>query len=164
MAIPVNVLPKANGFSFFTKQKMPAISSGMNYDLQSNEVEQFDIGFTRLRWPNLTYYIGSRYLRSTNIDGEKGSNAVTFAATYRINPRYMVSISHQYDYDYGKLIISEISLQRRYHRIVYGFTASRDESLDRDVVMFCIWPEGVSELSMGSGSVLNLDSPQSRGY
>jgi hypothetical protein len=127
-----------------------AILSDMNYDLQSNKVEQFNIGFSRLCLPNLSYYIGARYLRSTNVDGERGSNAVTFAATYKLSPRYTITFLQQYDFDYGKRILSEVSLIRRYHRLYYGLTVSRDESLDRSAIVLSIWPEGVSELSFGS--------------
>jgi len=127
-----------------------AILSDMNYDLQSRNVEQFNIGFSRLCLPNLSYYIGARYLRSTNVDGEQGTNAVTLAATYKLSPRYTITFLHQYDFDYGERILSQISLIRRYHRLFYALTASRDESLDRSTVVLSMWSEGVSELSFGS--------------
>jgi hypothetical protein len=141
-----------------------AILSDLNYDVTGRNIEQFNIGFSRLRWPNLSYYVGARYLRSTDIDGEKGSNAFTFAATYKLNSRYTITLAHQYDFDYGKKISSQITLIRRYHRLFYGLTFSMDESLDRQAIVFSIWPEGVSELSMGSRRFMGLDSPQDRNY
>ncbi len=139
-----------------------AILSDLNYDMTDRNIEQFNIGFSRLRWPNLSYYIGARYLRSTNVKGEIGSNAFTFAATYKINPRYSITLTHQYDFDYGKRIASQVTLIRHYHRLFYGLTFSMDESLDRQAVVLSIWPEGVSELSIGSRSYMGLDSPQER--
>jgi hypothetical protein len=127
-----------------------AILSDMNYDLQSRKVEQFNIGFSRLCLPNLSYYIGARYLRSTNVDGEQGTNAVTLAVTYKLSPRYTITFLQQHDFDYGRRILSQVSLIRRYHRLFYALTASRDESLDSSAVVLSIWPEGVSELSVGS--------------
>jgi hypothetical protein len=141
-----------------------AILSDLNYDVTGRNIEQFNIGFSRLRWPNLSYYVGARYLRSTDVDGEKGSNAFTFAATYKLNPRYTITFAHQYDFDYGKRIASQITLIRRYHRLFYGLTFSMDESLDRQAIVFSIWPEGVSELSIGSRRFMGLDSPQDRNY
>jgi hypothetical protein len=139
-----------------------AILSDLNYDTKSNEIEQFNIGFSHLCWPNLSYYIGARYLRSLEVDEQKGSNAVTVAATYKINPRYTITFAHQYDYDFGKKIFNQITLIRRYHRIFYGLTYSADESLDRQAIILNIWPEGVGELAMGSRKFMSLDSPQGR--
>ena len=139
-----------------------AILSDLNYDTKTNKLEQFNIGFSHLCWPNLSYYIGARYLRSLEIDEQKGSNAVTLAATYKINPRYMISFAHQYDYDFGKKIFNQITLIRRYHRIFYGLTYCADESLDRRAIILNIWPEGAGELALGSRKFMSLDSPQGR--
>ncbi|MHC4573604.1 MAG: LPS-assembly protein LptD [Planctomycetota bacterium] len=127
-----------------------AILSDMNFDMQSGVVQQFDVGFSQLRWPNLSYYIGSRYLRRVENDfGEKGSNAFTFAATYVLDPRYTVIFSQQFDFDFGANVRSDITLIRRYHRLYCGLTYSADESLDKQVVALSIWPQGVPELAVG---------------
>ena len=139
-----------------------AILSDLNYDTKTNKLEQFNIGYSHLCLPNLSYYIGARYLRSLEIDEQKGSNAVTLAATYKINPRYTISFAHQYDYDFGKKIFNQITLIRRYHRIFYGISYCADESLDRRAIILNIWPEGVGELSYGSRKFMSLDSPQGR--
>jgi len=134
-----------------------ALLSDLNYDLQSGVVQQFNIGFSRLRWPDLSYYIGSRYLRRLdNGLGEEGSNAFTFAATYVLDPRYTVVFSQQFDFDYGARIRSDITLIRRYHRLFYGLTFSADESLDRQAIVFSIWPQGVPELAVGPRRYMNV--------
>ena len=122
----------------------------MNYDMQSGVVQQFNVGFSHLRWPNLSYYIGSRYLRRINNNfGEKGSNALTFAVTYVLDPRYTVVFSQQFDFDYGATIRSDITLVRQYHRVYWGLTYSADESLDTQAIAFSIWPQGVPDLAIG---------------
>ena len=121
----------------------------MNFDMQSGVVQQFNAGFSRLCWPNLSYYIGSRYLRRVEVLDEKGSNAFTFAATYTLDPRYRIVFSQQFDFDYGANIRSDITLIRRYHRMYCSFTYSVDESLDRQAIVFSIWPQGVPELAIG---------------
>jgi hypothetical protein len=126
-----------------------AILSDMYYDMQSGVVQQFDVGFSHLRWPNLSYYIGSRYLRGIEVLDEKGSNAFTFAATYVLDPRYTIVFSQQFDFDYGANIRSDITLIRRYHRIYCGVTYSADESLDEHAIVFSIWPQGVPEMAIG---------------
>ena len=126
-----------------------AVLSDMHFDMQSGVVQQFNVGFSHLRWPNLSYYIGSRYLRRVEVLDEKGSNAFTFAATYVLDPRYTVVYSAQYDFDYGANIRSDITLIRRYHRVYCGITYSADESLDRHAIVFSIWPQGIPEMAIG---------------
>jgi hypothetical protein len=130
--------------------------SDMNIDMQSGVVQQFNIGFSRLCWPNLSYYIGSRYLRRIEVFDEKGSNAFTFAATYILDPRYTLVFAQQYDFDYSANIRSDITLVRKYHRINCAITYSADESLDRQAIVFSIWPQGVPEMAIGKRSYMGL--------
>lgn len=141
-----------------------AILSDLNYDVKDNKIEQFNIGLSRLVWPNLSYYIGTRYMRSIEIDGDKGSNAVTFAATYKINPRYTLTYATQYDFKRDGRILTQVSLIRRYHRLYYGITYGIDETLDRRTIMFTIWPEGIGEMGSGSRSLAGVDAPTDRNY
>jgi hypothetical protein len=137
-----------------------AVLGDMNFDLQSGVVQQLNVGFSRLRWPNLSYYIGSRYLkRIDNGLGEEGSNAFTFAASYVLDPRYTVVFSQQYDFDYGANIRSEITLIRRYHRLYCGITFRVDESMDRKTIVFSVWPEGVTELGIGQERYMGQGGP-----
>ena len=134
-----------------------AILSDMNYDMQSGVVQQYNVGFSRLRWPNLNYYIGSRYLRRIdNNYGEKGSNAVTFAFTYLLDPRYTLVYSGQFDFDYGATIRSDLTLIRRYHRLFWSVTFSTDESLDRQAVVISLWPQGVPDFAIGPSRYMGL--------
>ena len=126
-----------------------AFLSDMNFDMQSSVVQQLNFGFSRLAWPNLSYYIGSRYLRRTDILDEKGSNTFTFAATYVLDPRYTLVFGQQFDFDYGANIRSDVTIIRKYHRLCYGLTFSSDGSLDREAIVFSIWPQGISELAIG---------------
>ena len=140
-----------------------AVSSDMYFDMQSGVVEQFNVGISHLRWPNLQYYIGSRYLRRLdNGHGEYGSNAFTFAITYVLDPRYTLVYSEQLDFDYGQVVRSDITLIRQYHRIYWGLTFSADESLDRQSVIFSLWPQGVPSLAIGESRYVGLGG--SAGY
>jgi hypothetical protein len=134
-----------------------AVLSDLNYDMQSGVVQQVNVGFSHLRWPDLSYYIGSRYLRRIdNGLGEKGSNMFTFAATYVLDPRYTAIYSAQYDFDYGAALRSDISLIRRYHRMYCGFTYSTDSSLDRQAIVFSVWLQGVPEIAIGPRRYMGL--------
>jgi len=134
-----------------------AVLSDLNYDMQSGVVQQVNVGFSHLRWPDLSYYIGSRYLRRIDSGfGEKGSNMVTFAATYVLDPRYTAIYSAQYDFDYGAALRSDISLIRRYHRMYWGVTYSADASLDRQAIVFSVWLQGVPEIAIGPKRYMGL--------
>jgi len=140
-----------------------AVLSDMNYDVQSGVVQQFNVGFSHLRWPNLQYYIGSRYLRRLdNGYGEYGTNAVTFAVTYVLDPRYTMVYSQQVDFDYGATIRSDLTLIRQYHRLYWGLTFSADESLDRQSIVFSLWPQGVPGIAIGERRYVGLGG--SAGY
>jgi hypothetical protein len=136
-----------------------AVLSDMYFDLQSSVVQQFNVGISRFCWPNLSYYIGSRYLRRVEILDEKGSNMVTFALTYELDPRYTLVFSQQYDFDYEANIKSEISLIRRYHRMYCGITYRADESLAQQAIVFSIWPQGVPEMSIGPRKYMGVSRP-----
>ncbi|UCG58336.1 MAG: LPS assembly protein LptD [Phycisphaerales bacterium] len=134
-----------------------SILSDMNLDMQSWQVQQFNIGVARLCWPNLSYYVGSRYLpRLDNGLGERGSHAFTLAATYVLDPRYTLVFSQQYDFGYGSNIRSDIAIVRRYHRMYFAIAFSSDESLDDRSVVFSLWPEGIPELGLGLGRYMGL--------
>ena len=88
--------------------------------MQTGTLEQADIGFSRLCWPDLNYYIGTRYLRQFTFGEEtRSSNALTFAITYILDPRYTLVFSEQYDFDSGVNIA---------HRLDADPQVSQDES------------------------------------
>ncbi|MEN6383746.1 MAG: hypothetical protein ABFD79_00955 [Phycisphaerales bacterium] len=153
-----------NGDYIWRVSDTTAILSDFNWDVEDADIEQFNVGVSRTVWPNLSVYIGHRYLRSVVIDDEKGSSAFTFAATYKLNPRYSLSFSHQYDYKRNGLIATEVSLIRRYNRLYYALSYGVDESLDRRTISLTIWPEGVGELATGNRNLLGLESPAERNY
>lgn len=141
--------------------------SDANYDLRSGQIQQFDAGFSRLVWPDITYYIGSRYLRPVQVqvdrddDGvldvfEKGSHSVIGAISWQLNSRYTLAVAQEYNFDFGTAVRTEVSLVRRYHRIYYALTFAADQTLDRRSVMFSIWPQGVSEVAVGSRRLTGL--------
>jgi hypothetical protein len=155
--------PRRNYFSvdyIWRVSDTTAVLSDMNFDMQSGVVQQLNVGFSRMRWPNLSYYIGSRYLkRIDNNFGEEGSNAFIFAASYVLDPRYTVIFSQEYDFDYGANVRSDITLIRRYHRIYWGLTFRADESMDQSSVMFSIWPEGLPEMGVGPRKYMGMGGP-----
>ena len=127
-----------------------AILGDCYFDSAAGVVRQTQWGISHMRWPDLNLYLGSSYLRDVqNSEGQVGTHALTFSALYKLDPRYAMVLSHQYDTDYGASIRSEMTLLRKYHRLNYGLTFRVDESLDTSSVIFSLWPEGIQELGMG---------------
>jgi hypothetical protein len=134
-----------------------AILADGYYDLRDPGIGQFNVGISHVRWPDFSYYIGSRYIRDfENGLGQRGTHAVTLAATYRLDPRYAVVFSEQYDFDYGAGIRSAVTLIRQYHRLNYGLTFSADQSLEEVSVVFGLWPQGVPEMGVGLSRYMDL--------
>ncbi len=138
-----------------------SVLSDMNYDTESGRIQQLDMGVSRYVYPDISYYLGSRYLRPILVeideDGddvidwtERGSHSFVAAMTYRISPRYLASVSQEYNFDFGKSVRSDFSLLRQYHRLFYALSFSFDHSLKRNAVMISVWPQGVDELAIGS--------------
>jgi hypothetical protein len=134
-----------------------AIFSDLNYDLYDNVVQQYDVGLSHIRWPNLGYYIGNRYLRDVDTGyEEKSSNALTYAVTYLLDPRYTLVYAGQYDLDGDTSVRNEITLIRKYHRLFWSITYSTDAALDRQSVTFSIWPQGLPDLAVGTGRYMEV--------
>ena len=139
----------------------------MNYDMNSGHVQQVDVGMTRYVYPDISYYLGTRYLRplivnvDENGDGindihEAGSHSLVTAVTYRLSPRYIATFSQEYNFDYGQAVRSDLTIVRQYHRMFYAMSFSFDQSLKRNAVVFSIWPQGVKELAVGSRKYTGL--------
>ena len=144
-----------------------SLLSDFNYDIDDGHVQQLNVGVSRFVYPDISYYVGTRYLRPViipvdkNNDGtaeynEEGSNSFVTAITYRLSPRYVATFSQEYNFDFGEAIRSDLTVVRQYHRMFYAVSVSFDDSLDRNAVMFSIWPQGVKELAVGSRSHAGL--------
>ena len=134
--------------------------SDMNYDTTGGVVQQYNVGVSRFVYPDISYYLGNRYLRPVIISEdhvyEEGSNSLVGAITWTLNQRYTIAFSQEYNFDFGKSVRSDLTLIRRYHRLYYGITFSIDESLDRQSISLSIWPQGVRELAFGSRKYMGL--------
>jgi hypothetical protein len=121
-------------------------------------VQQLDLGMSRYVYPDLSLYLGSRYLRPLIVNSvehgkpihEEGSHSVVAALTYQLGERYWVTCAQEYNFDFSKNISSDLAIVRQYHRLFYSLAFSIDDSLKRKGVMFSVWPHGVKELSFGS--------------
>ena len=129
--------------------------SDMNLDMHDAHIQQMNVGVSRYVHPDISYYVGSRYLRPLTVDipdeniFERGSHSVVGAIAWQLTPRYTATFSQEYNFQFGHNVRTDLAIVRQYHRLFYALTLSVDESLDRSRVMFSIWPQGVDELQTG---------------
>lgn len=144
-----------------------SVLSDVNLDIEDADLQQFNIGVSRFVYPDLSYYVGTRYLKpivtAIDEDGDgifedfqEGSNSFVAAVTYRLSPRYTATFSQEYNFEFGEVIQSELTIIRQYHRLFYALSFGIDESLDDSSIMLSIWPQGVRELAIGSRDHVGL--------
>lgn len=135
-----------------------SLLSDMHYDLQDASLQQYNFGISRYVYPDISYYFGGRYLKNSVVDipedniFERGSYSLVGALTYRMNSRYTLAFSQEYNIEYKELVLIDVSLIRHYHRMYYALGYTNDYSRDRETLLFSIWPEGVRELALGTRS------------
>ncbi|MCK5566090.1 MAG: hypothetical protein KAJ07_12675, partial [Planctomycetes bacterium] len=77
--------------------------------------------------------------------------------SYALNPRYTLTFSQEYNFDFGKNVKNKLAILRKYHRMYYALTLSADKSMDNNALVFSVWPEGVKELGFGDRKNANLN-------
>lgn len=144
-----------------------SVLTDVNYDIDAGYIQQLNAGVSRYVYPDISYYLGTRYLRPVIVEDEtdgvyeEGSNSFVAAITYRLTPRYTATFSQEYNFDFGKSVRSDLTFIRQYHRMFYAVSVSVDESLKRNAVMFSVWPQGVDELALGSRKYTGLTGARS---
>ncbi len=120
----------------------------MNYSLEDKKIARSSIGLSVDRSPRVSYFAGLR-----TVD-DLSSAIGTFAMRYQISRKYAIRLVEQYDFDYdgGTNLISEVTFIRKWPRWYTGLTFGYDARFDDFTVMFNLWPEGVPEARMTSGT------------
>ncbi len=142
-----------------------AILGDANYDIRSGNVQQLNAGVSRYVHPDMSLYLGSRYLRPIIVSSpeddiyEQGSHSVVGAITYQLASRYWITVAEEYNFDFGRSVSTDVALVRQYHRLFYAMGFSIDQTLDRQSFSLSLWPQGVDELTLGErryGSLVGM--------
>jgi len=120
-----------------------------NYDIDSGRVRRHNIGLAVRRDPRLRYYLGLR--RILDMDSTVG----TLGMSYQLSRKYSVSFFEQYDFDFDgkKNLSTSLTLTRKLPRWYAAFTFSYNQTDDEVTLLLTFWPEGVSEVRIGSGAL-----------
>ena len=120
-----------------------------NYSTANSRLEQLAMGVAVDQSPDISYFIGNRYIRALD------TNEVTLAGQYRLTRKYSLLLSESYDTSEKKDIVSSATLFRKLPRFNTAFTVSYDANANDTSFLFSIWPEGLPELGFGSRGVMN---------
>jgi len=154
-----------NAEYFWSISDTTSLLADLNYDIDDGEIDLANIGLSVNRDPRLSYYVGFRYMNDlgtkllANGDSRNLNSAiVTAGVEYRINKKYSISLYEQYDllYHDGRNLGTRIGIIRSFPRWKVGLTMIFDQRYSGDdefTVMLSLWPEGIPEVNIGTGSM-----------
>jgi hypothetical protein len=96
------------------------------------------------RTPRFNFFIGHRYIGLTK------SNLMAFGANYRLNSKYTLGLSEEFDLERGQNADLEVILIRKMPRWNLALSAGVNDTEDINSVSLSVWPEGIPEWTLGS--------------
>ncbi len=125
------------------------ILADASYNTDESKLETVATGLAVDQNPNLSYFIGNRYVSAVDTD------EWTIAVAYQLTRKYSITATESYDINSNRDIISALTLTRRLARFNASLTVSYDaDSADTSVVV-ALWPEGLPPGGSNSSSLLN---------
>jgi hypothetical protein len=91
----------------------------------------------------LNWFIGHRYIGLTR------SNLLAFGTNYKLNSKYTIGLTEQFDLDRGENADLEVYLIRKMSRWNLALSGGFDNTEDIGSVGISVWPEGVPEWTLG---------------
>jgi hypothetical protein len=121
-----------------------AILNETNYDLNDQSLDVLNFSVAVERTPRLSYLVGYRYV------GETSSNLLGFGANYRLTEKHTLAIRDQFDLDRGETLEFTVGLIRRFPRWYGAVSFELDQAEDDFGMSFSVWPEGLTNVALGS--------------
>jgi hypothetical protein len=106
-------------------------------NLDEGKLTTAGAGLLVRRDERLSYFLGNRYI------DELQSNISSIAVTYELTPKYMVSISQNYDFGLGQNVSSGIALLRQFDAFFMQVNFGHDSTSDQTAFNFNIYPKGL---------------------
>ena len=122
-----------------------------NIDLQ--QLEELDSGIEVNQSPNLSYFLGNRYIRAVD------SDQWTAAISYKLTSKYSVAAAESYDFALGQNVLTEVSLVREIPRFYVGITLAYNADTASSAAMVSIWPAGFPQAGITHQQVLQAVEP-----
>ncbi|MCG3138250.1 MAG: LPS-assembly protein LptD [Phycisphaerae bacterium] len=121
-----------------------AILSDANFNLDKGNLDIANISYAVERTPRFSYFIGWRLI------GETESHLFGYGFNYRISEKHALAMRTYHDLDRGTLEQFDITWLRKFPRWYLAMTLAVDEIEDNITGSVSLWPEGFSNLAIGS--------------
>jgi hypothetical protein len=122
-----------------------------NIDLQ--QLEQLDSGVEVNQSPNLSYFLGNRYIRAVD------SDQWTAAISYKLTRKYTVAASESYDFALNHNVMTEFTLVREIPRFYVGITLAYNADTASTAAMVSLWPAGFPQAGITNQQALQTIAP-----
>ncbi len=122
-----------------------AILNETNYNLNDGQVDILNVSVAVERSPRLSYLVGYRLIDETQ------SDLLGFDMNYRLSEKHTLAFREQFDLDAGQTLDFTVALVRKFPRWFGAISFALDEAEDDFGVSMSIWPEGLTQASLGSG-------------
>ncbi|MGC8625341.1 MAG: LPS assembly protein LptD [Phycisphaerae bacterium] len=122
-----------------------------NIDVQ--QLEELDSGVEVNQSPNLSYFLGNRYIRAVD------SDQWTAAISYKLTSKYSIAAAESYDFALGQNVLSEVSLVREIPRFFVGITLAYNADTASSAAMVSIWPAGFPQAGITHQQALQAVEP-----
>ncbi len=132
-----------------------AILNEINFDMNDQEVDIFNISLAVERTPRFSYIIGYRLIDETD------SNLLALDVNYKMTEKHSLAIREAFDLDEGRTLDSALALIRKHPRWFTAVTIEIDDAADDFGVSFSLWPEGLTQNAIGSPRFTGLASSTS---
>lgn len=136
-------------------------TGAINYNIRDAVISQTDSALAVSHSPRSRYYFGHRFLQNGDPFDERAlkynlpvhyrdSHFLTGGASYRINPKYTVALTQQYDVENTSAAYLSATIIRKFPHWFAAFSISHDTTRGGVSFMLSFWPEGYDQFVIGS--------------
>ena len=122
-----------------------------NIDLQ--QLEELDSGVEVNQSPNLSYFLGNRYIRAVD------SDLWTAAISYKLTRKYTIAASESYDFALNHNVMTDFTLVREIPRFYVGITLAYNADTASTAAMVSLWPAGFPQAGITNQQALQTIAP-----
>ncbi|MGC8552711.1 MAG: LPS assembly protein LptD [Phycisphaerae bacterium] len=119
-----------------------------SYNTDLRQLEAFDTGVVVDQSPNLSYFLGNRYVQAID------SDQWTATVNYRLTEKYSFAVTQSYDFALNHNILSALTIVRRLPHFYSGLTMEYNADLRNTSVVISLWPAGFSRYGITSPAAL----------
>lgn len=127
-----------------------AFTGAFNYNIHDSVISQTAAAIAVRRSPRTRYYVGHRFLRNGDPFYNRDAQFLTAGASYRINRKYTLALTQQYDIEQTASAYTRATVIRRFPHWFGAFSVSHDSTRGGVSFILSFWPEGFDQFVLGS--------------